>query len=69
VDAGIVLRRLVRQEDAVYGDIVVLLGESGDEQLAVFRVLAILHVLHELPDCGFVFPLKRPGFRHTLISV
>ena len=45
------------------------LGESEDEQLAVFRVLAILHVLHELPDCGFVFPLKRPGFRHTLISV
>ena len=28
MDAGIVLRRLVRQEDAVYGDIVVLLGES-----------------------------------------
>jgi hypothetical protein len=67
--SSIVLPGLVRQEHAVYSDVIVLLGESGGEQLAVFRVLGVLHVLHELPDCGFVFPLHWSRIRHTLISV
>ena len=68
MEAGTVLPCLVRQEHAVDGDVVVLLGESGGEQLAVLGVLAILQVLHELPDGGLVFPLDRPGVHRSPLS-
>ena len=69
VDSSIVLPGPVRQEDAVYSDVVVLLGESRGEQLAVFGVLGVVRVVHELQDSGLVFPLNRSGFRQSLLSV
>jgi hypothetical protein len=69
VDSGIVLPALVGQEHAVYSDVVVLLGKNRREQLAVFGVLGVVRVVHELQDSGLVFPLNRSGFRQSLLSV
>jgi hypothetical protein len=69
VDSGIVLPALVGQEHAVYSDVVVLLGKNRREQLAVFGVLGVVHVVHELQDSGLVFPLNWSGIRQSLLSV
>jgi hypothetical protein len=69
VNVGIALPRLIRQEHAFYGDVVVLFGESGGEQLSVLGVLVVLHVLHELPDGDLVFLLNRVGVHHSLLSI
>src|SRR5215207_3552001 len=71
VDSGIVLARLIRQEHAVYGDVVMLWG--GGEQLAVLGVLAFLQVPHEPPDRGLVLPsdrtgVRRPGLRLSRVA-
>jgi hypothetical protein len=69
VDAGVVFLGLVRQEHTVYGDVVVLLGESGSEQLSVPGVLAFLHILKELSDRGLVLPSNRPAVHLPPLSV
>ena len=69
VDAGVVFLGLVRQEHTVYGDVVVLLGESGSEQLSVLGVLAFLHVLNELSDRDLIFPSNRTAVHLPPLSV
>ena len=69
VDAGVVFLGLVWQEHPVYGDVVVLLGESGGEQLSVLGVLAFLHILNELSDRNLIFPSNRPAVHLPPLSV
>src|SRR5215203_1399267 len=68
VDVGIVLPGLVRQEHAVYGDVVVLLGKKGGEQPTILSVLAVSYDLHELPDGGLVLSSNRPGIHRPPLS-